>query len=324
MKTRNILLMAAILMGIATTIVTTSCTEEDNPVKEEETPASQEEKVDDVTLLLDAVYLKDNEGNRTNDLLFGEAIHQESPNDYYVGVDDIDEAKKNFLYLINDNMDVQNYGNDIVVNLKDADDNYQGYVSFKEASQEQQDKDGIIAEVTFSPEVKISGVDRFVFIKRSLWPHTIQKSWYTSFLGDLKMKDSKHGDPVGLCIRLPGEGTAGIIIVPLKSVGNYYKHTSNTSDAELKCIADHIFFNNLQKDVRRRLNDLGLETSNTFFWSNSKSWLLVYTEKYAYNIYTTEKHRVTEWDFGNQDLWYANNFLSYWWRTDGQLYEMSY
>ena len=307
MKTRHFQMMATLAVGMAMTCVTmTSCAKEDNPVNDE--PEFDEEQevpevlIDDLTRFKAVLYIPDTDGNPTDHLKLGKATHPESPKDYYISASSVEHAKKLFLSFMALDIDRAEDGNNIILDLKDEKGRGQGFVYFTEAS-EQRQKEGILAEVTFSPDLHIDGIDRFVFVRE------IQDYYGNRFLEPFRIKDSRLGNPTGLCIK---DFYEGIIIVLADEYSGFKSCIANTSEWDMYCIGCYIQNMNMREDVDRKLKELGLGELDDDYWASDVVSYFLFDVKYTFNFATFKKRTITAWD-PKKKRDRGKNFLSYWW-----------
>ena len=318
-RTKNMIWMAVLAVGMAMTCVTmTSCAKEDNPVNDE--PEFDEEQevpevlIDDLTRFKAVLYIPDTDGNPTDHLKLGKATHPESPKDYYISASSVEHAKKLFLSFMALDIDRAEDGNNIILDLKDEKGRGQGFVYFTEAS-EQQQKKGILAEVTFSPDLHIDGIDRFVFVRE------IQTFRGDRLLKEYKIRDASHGHPTGLCV-VEEWGGGGIIIVPSNSYSKFSASIANTREWNMRQIARSIQLENLREDVNRLLDKMELGSLDDDYWIAEYDNYLIMNVKYTYNFITFQKKAMTSWNSSKRKDYFGKNFLSYWWYNDEQFHQL--
>ena len=300
MSKKNLFLYALSLILTCNLIL--SCSKNDDPVDQEEQEVP-EVLIDDLTRFKAVLYIPDTDGNPTDHLKLGKATHPESPKDYYISASSVEHAKKLFLSFMALDIDRAEDGNNIILDLKDEKGRGQGFVYFTEAS-EQRQKEGILAEVTFSPDLHIDGIDRFVFVREI---HDYRGDRY---LKEFRVRDSSHGNPTGLCIKDYYGG--GMIIVPAAEYSGFKSCIANTSEWNLYNIAYFILVDNIREDVDRRLEELGLGCLDDDYWASDVENYVLFDVKYTFNLATFKKRTITAWD-PKKKRDRGKNFLSYWW-----------
>ena len=310
MKTKTIfsfLLAASLCTGF------TACSKADEPVTTPQDSQEPEYKIDDLSRI-ESSFLRDDPDStiKTRIVVLGKAIHAETPTEYYVGVQDIDEAKKIFLEYVDDDIARMEMGNNITLNLKDGDGNPQGCIYFTEKGE---NEEGIIAEVTFSPEIQFPEVTKYIFIHNDKWPISgFQGTSPYRFLKAVRVTDPAHGNPTGLCIRESTKDQKGIIIVPMTSDGTFYSHVSNCKDGMLHTFAKYIKESKTDEKIDSVLEGMGLAKLDNYFWSSNVFGLW---SRHTVNLKTNKEKSISAWEIAlNKNT--GKNFLGYMFEKQGE------
>lgn len=264
----------------------------------------------DVDILMETFYFFDENNNPTK-VAVGEVLYAENPEDYYVGVDNITEARNIFLTLIDDNMERIEIGGNITINLKDTLDRSQGSVLFTTHAAEEAAKDGILAQVTFIDGLKMKGINRIVYLDKTQWPRDYDvKSPYKEGSW-VRVTDSKHGNPTGLCIReFGGSGQFGYIIIPSTKRTNWWNFSSNCRAGIMKQFAQYMKDSNKITQIDSWLATKSMGKLDQYYWSSTISRYGIWENCYNINLKTGKERRITQWEIA-ADAWHAYDFLGY-------------
>lgn len=310
MKTRSIfsiLLASLLIVGFV------ACSDDDDN-KNSNKPTNEREN--DLSRM-EASLLRDNpDPNETNRIpAIGKAIYKATPTIFYVGVEDIVEAKESFLSFVNDEIDRVEVADNITLNLKDSKNEPQGNIYFTAL---EENDNGYLAEVTFAPEDMFPEITKIIYIKNDSWPNMgFQATSPYKYLKSYRVNsDSEHGYPTGLCIKEYTNGNNGIIIVPLTTNGSYYNHTSNTCDETLHKFAKYIKDSKIADEVDAALKDLGLGKLDEYYWSSNSHDHGLWANRYTVNLKTNDEKRISSWDIA-LDSNTGKNFLGYWFDNNG-------
>ena len=245
----------------------------------------------------------------------GQALYTATPTEYYICVEDIAEAKKSFMELVDDDIERVEVADNITLNLKDTKGLPQGNVYFSALAE---NENGYLAQVTFDPENMFPEVTKIIYVQSASWPvKGFQASSPYKYLKVASVKDGKHGNPRGICIREWTDKDNGIIIIPLKEDAGYYSLVSNCSDNTLHKIAKYIKDNKIADKVDEALKSINLGKLDEYYWSYNKYKHGLWNNIYTVNLKTNDDIRHTEWGVGLSSNT-GKNFLGYYFNSSGK------
>ncbi len=189
--------------------VFTSCSKDDDPTPE---PEEEEVKFDDFESFQGFIVKTDSAGNFI-ERLYGEPLLENDSTILYIGVEDIYEAQQLFFDWMPYKVEPYSSGSstdNYTATLTDETYQYQGEVYFTAG------QDDLVAEVSFSPELKPRHFSRVRFILNSNWTGTVHEPVIR--LGDLVQFEVPEGDDAvrgiyrTVCIRESGNGKRALCI----------------------------------------------------------------------------------------------------------------
>jgi len=312
MKTKTIL---SILLASILCVGFTSCSDDD---EKSDKPQPTDERDDDLSSLTASLLrdVFDDDGKTIVKRIpsIGKAIYESSPTEYYVCVEDLDEAKESFLNMVPENIEIINIADNYTLNLKDAKGAAEGNVYFSALSE---NEDGYLAQVTFSPEDMFPEISKIIYVQDAYWPAKgFQANSPYKYLKTANVKDSKHGNPRGLCIRECTDKDNGIIIIPLTKEAGYYSLESNCTDNTLHAFAKYIKDKKIANEVDKALAALSLGKLDKYYWSYNKYGHGLWNNIYTVNLKTDDSIRHTEWGVGTNSNT-GMNFLGYYFNSKG-------
>lgn len=298
MKTKSLMFAALVTMVI---VAMASCNNTNNP-------EGENTRVSDLTMLKYAFFRVDSVGNITAGPNLGKALHEETPNVYYVGVTDVKNAKEIFLGFVDKQISVIEDGDNLTLDLKDGKGNAEGKVEFKAVSNSDE---GILAEVSFPETPELKGLAKLVFIENGRWPENAgskYKLWKT-----VRVPDAGAAYPLGICIREWSAGNNGIILCPTKNETERKQASSNcsleTMAAWSKYMRDSQFDFTAVNNV---FTSAGLNTLDKYYWSKDIYDHVFWENRYAIKLSTGDEERHSSGGSGK-----AYNFLGYWFNENG-------
>ena len=245
----------------------------------------------------------------------GQALYTATPTEYYICVEDLAEAKKSFMELVDDGIERVEVADNITLNLKDTKGLPQGNVYFSALAE---NENGHLAQVTFDPENTFPEVTKIIYVQSASWPvKGFQATSPFKFLKVANVKDGYHGNPRGICIREWTVKGHGIIIIPLKQEAGYYNFESNCKDKTLHSIAKYIKDNKIADQVDAALKSIDLGKLDEYYWSYNKYEHGLWNNIYTVNLKTNDSIRHTEWGVGTS-LNKGKNFLGYYFDSSGK------
>lgn len=199
----------------------TGCNDDDAP----DTPTNEDEEVAENQLAYFQSFLVsvDSLGNFTDHI---NGVHlsefSSDPEEMFIGVDDISDARELFLSWMPDNANVCESGDIITFYPTDTDSKSQGTVKFTAISGSQYQ----IAQITLEDGASIPGVSKLNFINGNAWPENYVSSLSLGEVENRKHKDGNWYDFV--CIREASKGQTGIMIAFDENLYTPFQGSSNS------------------------------------------------------------------------------------------------
>ena len=158
----------ALFLAVTTSVVYVACSHDHD--LDEQAKSDKEEsvviKTHDNLAAFQNTIVKTNEEGQVINHIYGEPIDSSDPEHLFIGVDDIEEAKKMFsLWLTNDAVMKPTAKGGVSVLLTDKEGKPQGTIFFNPGTEENH-----IAEVTASSETPLKGFRCITFLDNNAWP----------------------------------------------------------------------------------------------------------------------------------------------------------
>ncbi len=198
-----------VMLAIVIAPAFTSCTKGDDPNPE---PTEDDVKFNDFEFFQGFIVKTDSVGN-FKERLYGEPLLENDSTILYVGVEDIYEARQLFCEWMPYKVEPYSNGpsaDNYAAKLTDENYNYQGEVYFTTGEGD------IVAEVSFSPELKPRHFSRIRFVLNSNWNGPVHEPVIR--LGDIVQFEVPSGDSAvkgiyrTVCIRESGNGKRALCI----------------------------------------------------------------------------------------------------------------
>ena len=260
----------------------------------------------DVTLLQERLFRVDSTGTIVSERPnIGTALYETTPTVYYVGVSSLEEAKSEFLSFVDRQIIRTESDDNITLTIRDEALETVTTITFEAFSNPQ---DGILAEVVFPEILQMPGLSKLVFMDARRWP-TNGSSPYRLWKA-VKVPDSNHANPTGLCVREWSPGTNGIILALTTDWTNRDHMVSNTCGSTMAVMHDYLATLNRWDEIDNMLRALNLNTLDNEYWENDKVNHGLWVNRYTYNMKTGKQNRHSSGGNGY-------NFLAYYFDEGG-------
>lgn len=237
MKTKRTLksYCEAIAMIVATLTLSfglAACNSDDDDIKKAPVDDAQKAPAvrtafNDLAIFQNSIIERDEQGNFV-DFFYGEQLDATNPRHLFIGVDKMKEAEDMFRLWFAPDVNIQVNGNGLSATLSDEQGRPQGTVFLTPGTEENH-----VAEVTFSPDMKLDHFDQITFLLNSAWPMRFQtvQQFYLKFdivsnielkgiVSELKDEDKRLNM---VCIQSSGNGVKPIFC----AISNYHYMNPN-------------------------------------------------------------------------------------------------